>query len=69
MNMFVYEYRFVCWWKSMLYEISVIVYAYVVKKYCDDLFMMIDCVVWLKYQNDDMYAFMELIENLRIWMK
>jgi hypothetical protein len=47
--------------KIYVYKISVIVYAYVVKEYCDDLFMIIDCVVWSKYENDDMHASMELI--------
>jgi hypothetical protein len=35
----------------------VIVYAYVVIEYCDELFMMLKCVVWLKYENDDMHIF------------
>jgi hypothetical protein len=45
----------------------VIVYAYVVIEYCDELFMMLKCVVWLKYENDDMHIFMELIVNLYIY--
>jgi hypothetical protein len=50
----------------MLYELSVNVYAYVVNVYCDDLLMMLDCIVLLKYENDDMHVFMELIANLYI---
>lgn len=40
----------------MLYEIKCYCYAYVVIECCDDLFMMIDYLVWLKYPNDDMYV-------------
>ena len=42
----------------MLYEIKFYVYAYVINECCDNLFMMIACVEWLNWLNDNMIMYM-----------
>jgi hypothetical protein len=44
----------------MLYEIMFYVYAYVINECCDNLFMMIACVEWLNWLNDNMIMYMHI---------
>jgi hypothetical protein len=41
----------------MLYKINFYCYAHFINEYCDNLFMIIACVEWLNWSNDDMYVF------------